>query len=167
MAHTRDVSAHLGHTLMIGDITGPRTQEQKHLSNSLICCTRCGAYAHASPHALFSKCLGKKAGAGLKNQKGRLSRGLYPSTNRLYMDWRIGNFRAATPNQVGWLTRPSRPLGFPLTWGRCLRNRWNERILFLVQFGLDESSLNDWSAALPKRMKGSCDEVSSDEELFE
>ena len=61
----------------------------------MLCCTACGAYAWKRAEALTETCLGRAAGPGLRAQRVRLSKQLFPSA--------VGG-----PASVGRLHRPTR-----------------------------------------------------------
>ena len=116
---------------------GSHTEKQQ---MTILCCMLCGAYSNERNQAIMTRCDDNRQAAGRRNQKRRLGLGLYPATSKKYAKWRVDNVRAALPSQVLWLAKKPKPPAQPLSW--------NERPLFLAQYGLNELALQAWMAIL-------------------
>ena len=124
------------HKLVIGDVVKPWPNTFK-VARCLICCLKCGAYAQWKPENLPRDCDLNILEAGLS----RIKRGLYPATHRRYANWRVSNLRVASASQVDWLLRDPKMQPAPISWHQPLANRWNQKLLFLAQYGLSEADL--------------------------
>ena len=135
-AQARAVPQQFGHSLLIGEVwSANKFAKIGASSKTIVCCLRCGCYAHHHAHSLASVCDPNRS--GLASQKRRLRADSYPATHRCYWHWQVQNLRAATASQVAWVVRAyDRVPVIPNSFQRALDSRWSERPLFLAQYGL-------------------------------
>ena len=89
----------------------------------LLFCKICGGYIWVqNMRSLGAGCLGSAAGRGLANQRSRIRRGLFPSSDAKHKHWTLRDVRGISASQAAWLlndcveTRPAR-LRLPLRTG--------------------------------------------------
>ena len=162
-----------GHHIYCGQVVVKGGKRPRGIPN-FRCCLKCGAYLtrsvkeldHQSAAVVVGKSL-RELGPGLRQQRRRILRGLFPHTDRKYGGWKVEGFMPASIHQIQWLCdknrEPTQPL-HPINAVRQLSNRWNERPLLLAQFGLIEQSLDALCSRLASNDEHEDEDENGDED---
>ena len=149
---------------VIGVVQAPKFDQGGPIKRTILCCLHCGAYTHGRIQALATPCFENRSCTGLRMQKQRLQKGRYPATHRPYSNWRVCKLRPTSESQIQWLCGEGSTCVQPVAQLRPLSTRWNERPLFLKQFGLIDEGLAAWQLLLQVRAQQLDIEHTSDEE---
>ena len=129
----------------------------------LLCCTSCGAFAWGGVRDLLQPCKAGRAGTGLRQQKMRISRGLFPRWLSQYEGWTVSALEVPSPPDLCQLaatvlnrSKHAAPCSRAVFPGGA-RPRLGKGAL-LARFGLELLGLAQWIARATSKRDESLEE---------